>query len=177
MFPNKSFGELALLNNATRQATVRATQVSHLWYLSRENFRSILEIQEAVYLKENLEFLDSIALFDKLQKTAKAKIANVMTLEKHIAGDRIIKQGEVGERFYMIKSGKVIVSQNQVSFMDFIGGGDVKASDLSEIARLGPNQYFGELALINKEPRKATITASTATSCWTLDRSSFQRYE
>lgn len=44
----------------------------------------------------------------------------------------------------------------------------------TELARLGPGKSFGELALIEDAPRKATVTASCACKCWTLDRQNFK---
>jgi len=64
------------------------------------------------------------------------------------AGDRIIRQGEVADRFYIIESGNFIVSQRAPSGPD------------REIRRLGPDAVFGELGLLTGSPRSATVTAA-----------------
>ena len=46
-------------------------------------------------------------------------------------------------------------------------------TSVKELVTLGPGGYFGELALQSNEPRKATVTATSPTVCWTMDRSTF----
>lgn len=60
-------------------------------------------------------------------------------------GDRIFKQGEMGDCFYMLQSGKVAITQST-----FLGG-------TKELVRLGKGKYFGELALIEDAPRKVQL--------------------
>lgn len=160
--PGKSFGELALLNNATRQATVRAVEPSRLWYLTRSQFRFIASLQERAQTDEKLRFLRNVELFEKLTQGNLEKIADVMVMRKYQPDERIIKQGDQGDVFFMIQTGRVVVSQSQ-------GFGAKQV----ELVRLGPGKYFGELALIEDAPRKASVTASTAVTCWTLDRANF----
>ena len=73
---------------------------------------------------------------------------------------KIFRQGEAGESFYMIQKGKVSISISTFT-------------SSQEVARLGSNKSFGELALINSAPRGATVTAIDKTYCWTLDRGNF----
>ena len=160
----KSFGELALVNNATRQATIRASQVSTLWSFSRNQFREIAMQQEAQQLAERIQFLQQIALFSKLMPSSLEKIADVMVLKSYNTSERIIKQGDVGDAFYMIQQGRAVVTQTTT----------FGSSNGTELARLGPGKYFGELALIEDAPRKATVTATSACKCWTLDRHNFK---
>ena len=105
-----------------------------------------------------------------------------MQLKTYRSGDRIIRQGDVGDCFYMILSGRVSVSQSSLT------GGTVELVKLGA-GKLIPvlferrenlmhciltGKHFGELALIDDAPRKATVTASTpAVQCWTLDRVNF----
>lgn len=62
----------------------------------------------------------------------------------------------------MILSGRVVVTQSTTF------------GSSAELARLGPGKSFGDLALIEDAPRKATVTASCVCKCWTLDRHSFK---
>ena len=72
------------------------------------------------------------------------------------AGTVVIRQGEVGDRFWLVDTGEVDVDQ----------GGSV-------IARLGPGASFGELALIRDIPRTASVVAVTDVILFALDREAF----
>jgi MFS family permease len=72
------------------------------------------------------------------------------------AGTTIIRQGDIGDRFYVIEAGSVAVDQAGVA-----------------IARLGPGQAFGELALIRDIPRTATVVAVTDVRVLVLERGAF----
>ena len=75
-------------------------------------------------------------------------------------GDTIIKQGDVGDLFYMIDYGSVAVSVQ-------------KGSKTQTVARLNPGQFFGELALLNNEPRAATVVATENTCLFYLSKKEF----
>ncbi len=72
------------------------------------------------------------------------------------AGQRLIIEGDVGDRFYIIERGVFSVRR----------GADARAE-------LGPGDFFGEVALLFDEPRNATVEARTAGEVWTLERADF----
>ncbi len=72
------------------------------------------------------------------------------------AGQSVVRQDDAGTRFYVIASGRVAV--------------DI---DGTEIRRLGPGGWFGEVALLRDVPRTASVTALTDVSVWGVDRESF----
>ena len=72
------------------------------------------------------------------------------------AGQSVVRQDDAGTRFYVIASGRVAV--------------DI---DGTEIRRLGPGGWFGEIALLRDVPRTASVTALTDVSVWGVDRESF----
>lgn len=159
----KSFGEMALLNSALRQATIRATEVCRLWCLSRKDFRDVANKHEQQKLQERMAFLRQIDFFDQFVDSSLEKIAEVMALKSYQSGEKIVRQGDTGDCFYMIATGRVLVTQ-QTAF----------STSVVELVRLGPFKYFGELALIEDAPRKATVAATTAVTCWTIDRHNFK---
>ena len=158
----KTFGELALLNSVARQATIKATHLCRLWTLDRDSFRKVLSDCEKLVNNEKLAFLRNVKLFAQLSDSTLEKIVNVIFVRTYLQGERIFTQGEKGDCFYMIQSGKVMVSQSS-----FTGG-------TKELVRLGPGKYFGEIALIEDAPRKATVTAVEKTLCWILDKPNFE---
>jgi cAMP-dependent protein kinase regulator len=73
-------------------------------------------------------------------------------------GTVLVREGDRGDEFFVIGSGEAVVSR---------GG--------AEVARLGPGDFFGELALFDDAPRNATVTATTGTTLVTVGRSQFQK--
>ncbi len=77
-------------------------------------------------------------------------------------GYEIIKQGDPGDAFYLIASGKVSVWMKK-------GFKKVKVADLLQ------DDFFGEMALISNEPRNATIVAEDVTELFILQRYDFDK--
>jgi len=156
-----AFGELALIHNAPRAASIRAIEDCKLWQVDRHNFRHALNEMENGMHNTQVKFLKNISLFGDLNGEVLGRIADAMKVAKFKDGERIIKQGEDGEEFFMIKSGNVIVTQ--------------KASNGVEktLTKCGPGDYFGELALMQSEPRAASVTATGPVDCFSLDRKNF----
>ena len=79
--------------------------------------------------------------------------------------------------FFMIESGEVKCTRRDGEGGDEPGGGGRSASGESvEVnKRLSRGDVFGEVALLRDEPRQATVTAVSDTSCWTVDRDTFKR--
>ena len=63
MKPCDGFGELALLYNAPRSATVRATENSHLWGIDRNTFRKAVEEMITKEYEENRKFMEGVRFF------------------------------------------------------------------------------------------------------------------
>jgi ATP-binding cassette subfamily B protein len=78
-------------------------------------------------------------------------------------GYEIIKQGDPGDAFYLIASGKVSVWMKK----GFRGK--------AQVASLGPDEFFGEMALISHEPRNATVVAEDITELFILQRYDFDK--
>jgi len=89
------------------------------------------------------EFLKTVDAFQDLTPTELTNVAEKMTKRRFVKGDVIIRQGDVGEEFFLISEGTVEVMRE---------GRDVAA--------LGAGDFFGEAALITGEPRNATVVAS-----------------
>ncbi len=109
-----------------------------------------------------LQGLHNSPAFSKLNADKMA--AMVLRLEKFPVkiGDVIVRQNEVGDYFYVIKSGKFTVSQSA-------GPGDIKL-----LAQLGENDTFGESSLISGEPRNASIFADTDGVLLRLSKKDFE---
>ena len=103
------------------------------------------------------EFLRPIDLFKTLTPRQLTDVAEEMTKRHYAAGEIIIREGEPGEEFMLISEGEVEVIRAE-----------------HEVARLGPGDFFGEVALISGEPRNATVVAVTEVDTYVLGKTDFQ---
>ncbi|KAF1774001.1 Cyclic nucleotide-binding-like [Phytophthora cactorum] len=160
--PGLGFGELALLYNMPRAATIRAVTEVELWALERNTFREILASHKLNRLNRTLEVLRKIAILSKLTSSEMQQVAAAMEWEEFGETAAIVRQGEVGEKFYIINKGEIIVTQL-----------DANTGEENVIRRLKAGDHFGEMALFKDEMRSATCTAVTRVQCVTLERAHF----
>ena len=106
-----SFGELALMYNAPRAATVIATAECVLWALDRVTFRRILMENTSRKRRMYEAFLEEVPLLVSLEAYERHKIADALESVVFNAGDVVIKQGDVGDNFYIIESGEALVKR------------------------------------------------------------------
>ncbi|KAJ3205661.1 hypothetical protein HDU67_008715 [Dinochytrium kinnereticum] len=158
-----SFGELALMYNAPRAATVIATAESVLWALDRVTFRRILMENTSRKRRMYESFLEEVPLLVSLEAYERHKIADALESVVFGDGEVVIRQGDLGENFYIIESGEARVSQLDSDGVEH------------ELPGLERGHYFGELALLTNQPRKATITAVGRLKLATLGKKAFVR--
>jgi cAMP-dependent protein kinase regulator len=103
----QSFGELALLYNTPRAATIIAQTDVALWVLSRQTFVTISTYFKHQRLLKYQTFLQEVDVFKSMKKKQLLRVAEALEPEKHAAGDAIILQGEKGNHFYLIAKGTV----------------------------------------------------------------------
>ncbi|XP_054715908.1 cGMP-dependent protein kinase, isozyme 1-like isoform X2 [Uloborus diversus] len=166
--PGKAFGELAILYNCTRTATIRAVSDAMLWVLDRRAFQTIMMVTGMQRQQENINFLKSVPLLQNLNQELISKLADVLEVDFYPAGEYIIRQGATGDTFFIINSGKVRVTQKIVN--DF---GDYSEE---EVRILDRGEYFGEQALLREDRRTANVIAEDpGVECLTLNRESFNQ--
>uniref|UniRef100_S4R7L3 Cyclic nucleotide-binding domain-containing protein n=1 Tax=Petromyzon marinus TaxID=7757 RepID=S4R7L3_PETMA len=153
--PGALFGELAILYDCTRTATVKALTDVRLLYLSRHAFRSVLMRESQLRRKLIIKFLKTAKTLKNLPDEQLSKMFDCMEESAFADGEAIVNEGEVGHIFYVILRGQVRVSQ------------EVEGSPRL-IRVLEPGDHFGELALIRNMRRTATCTAVGAVTCLTL---------
>ncbi len=97
------------------------------------------------------DLLKRVPIFSDLDRKELERISTSMKQRTFSEGDTVTSEGQSGIGFFVIESGEATVTV----------GGD-------ERRRLGPGDYFGEVALLNESPRTATITADTELRCYGL---------
>jgi len=128
-----SFGELALMYNAPRAATVVAVAPSStLWALDRVTFRSILMEHTSRKRKMYEVFLAEVGILVSLQPQERAKIADALEEKVYEEGEAVVVEGEVGKNFYIIESGQAEVTKRR-------GG----RGEEERVSMLGRGDYFG----------------------------------
>ena len=103
-----------------------------------------------------LELLGAIELFQPLAQPVLEQVARRLIPVRTPAGQVVIREGDHGDRFYVLASGEAVVG---------VRG--------QQVARLGPGAYFGEIALLRDVPRTATVTAVEDASMYALERDDF----
>jgi len=156
-----SFGELALLYFSPRAATITAKDDSEVFVLARQQFKEIITKSQADIASTYVKYLDKVSILDPLKDAEKKQLAEALTDFAFAQGENIFEQGEKGVLFYILIDGSCAVIK-----------------DGKEVSKLTATkdsaQFFGEAALMNTEPRGATIkiTSATATTL-AVDKRSF----
>ncbi|KAI6234682.1 CGMP-dependent protein kinase [Aphelenchoides fujianensis] len=163
MGPGVVMGELALLYNCTRTASIQAMTDVSLWVLDRSAFQNITMRLGMERHAQLMNFLHKVAIFENLAEDRLSKMADVMDQEYYAGGHYVIREGEKGDTFFVINSGQVRVTQQ-------IEG----EPEPREIRILKQGDFFGERALLGEEVRTASIIAmNPGVEVLTLDRESF----
>jgi cGMP-dependent protein kinase len=101
------FGELALLHDTPRSATIKSIERCTLWGLDRKSFRSAVASVNALNYMENKTFIDSVPLLQVLTNDQKDTMVAALTSHKFMDAARIVNEGDPGDLFYIIKDGTV----------------------------------------------------------------------
>ena len=158
------FGEQGLISGGTRVYTVRAADDLVLLRLSQEAFERVLQRQPELqgYFRKYVADLSTRNFLRLCSGFRALKPAEIMALldrlerREFAAGEVVVRQGDPGDRFYLVRSGRARVER-----------------DGRTVASLAEGQFFGELALLNRAPRAATVTAETELSTLTLSAEQF----
>uniref|UniRef100_A0A3Q1HHH3 cGMP-dependent protein kinase n=1 Tax=Anabas testudineus TaxID=64144 RepID=A0A3Q1HHH3_ANATE len=162
--PGKVFGELAILYNCTRTATVTALTDIKLWAIDRLGFQTIMMRTGLIKHSQYTDFLRSVPSFQSLPEDVLSKLADVLEETHYSDGDYIIRQGATGDTFFIISKGQVNVSQH-------IPDNEEQVT----MKTLSKGDWFGEQALKGEDVRTASITAVGDVTCLVIDRESFKQ--
>ncbi|XP_072217926.1 cGMP-dependent protein kinase 2 [Leuresthes tenuis] len=155
------FGELAILYNCKRTATVKAKTPVHLWCMERQTYRTIITNKSKKKREQLMGFLKTSRTLKDLSDVQLSKIIDSMEEVKYQDKDVIVREGTEGDTFYIILKGEVLVTKN-------VNGTQ------KQIRRMAKGEHFGEQALIREILRTATCTADGPVTCFSIDKEVFE---
>jgi len=105
-----SFGELALMYNCPRAATVKASTNGVLWAVERATFRRVVVANAAKERKKREEWLEQVPILANLTKRERSQVADCLVTQEFKDGDYVIRLGERGDSFFIIESGAAVAT-------------------------------------------------------------------
>ncbi|KAK0075294.1 hypothetical protein PV325_007107 [Microctonus aethiopoides] len=158
-----AFGELALLYNMPRAATIKAITEGTLWAMNRQTFRRILlkSAHKKRKMYENL--INKVPMLKSLEAYERMNLADALAPKNFSDGEQIIRQGDMADGMYFVEDGVVRIT--------IIGDNGREV----EINRVPAGGYLGELALVTHKPRAASAYAVGNVKLAFLDVEAFER--
>ena len=173
--PGETFGELAVITGKPHTRSAQAAGDVVLWALPSAEFEALAgehpdvrlalsrTIREPLLPQDQsraVERLIVMPIFAGLQEDVLWAVAERLLLRHVPAGEFVFADGSPGDAFYLIDSGQVeIVSDGRKGH--------------TVLARLGPDEFFGEMSLLTGKPRSTAARTATHTNLWVLYRSDF----
>lgn len=115
-----------------------------------------VEPEKAARTQDKLNLLKGVSLFQYLTFDEHIRVASLLDEQRFAAGTHILKDGEQGDRMYLLLEGEVWVMKRG-----------------AKVAALQRGDLFGEMALLDKAPRSADVVAFKNSTCLSLDRKKF----
>ena len=107
MISGEGFGEIALLYNDKRTATVRSLCECKIWTLDGEIFKKIIVKTVLNRRSTELDFLNAVELFKNLDRYEKLSLLDGLKAVWFDKGDTIVREGDIGDLFYIVEEGHV----------------------------------------------------------------------
>ena len=159
----EGFGELALLYDKPRSATVKASVDSRLWRVDGKTFKAVV-VQSTYKKRKYFEgLLEKVPLLQSLKEGERSRIADALEEVTFPANHIIIRQNDHGDYFYFCMEGAAKVTKK-----------DKRGTEI-DVMTIADGDYFGELALLTDNPRRATIASTTVMKCARMHRREFTR--
>ena len=157
-----SFGELALMYNCPRNATIIAQSEGILWALDQAVFRSIVVGAAARKRRSYESLLQGVPMLSELTDYERANLADALESITFQDSECIIQEGDNADCMYFVEDGNVRI----------VFGKGKQSKDVSVLKK---GDYFGEMALIMNQARSAYVYAKGKVKCAKLDVDTFER--
>lgn len=120
------------------------------------SIRSDALMKEAAIITQ---MLARCPVFANVTPRTLTRVADEFEIEQYRGGEEVIREGEAGDRFYLIRQGSVVVE---------------RAASTKAIAQLKAGDYFGEMALLSGQPRNATVRVTEPSLLYSLSQERFR---
>ena len=155
LLPGDFFGEVALLMDVPRSATVKATEHVEILSLDRETLLELLERlqvspEKVLEQVRNAAFLRTVPLFHNLPADPMRTLLDAVSVETYERGESIVEQGQKGNELYVLREGACEVVKLDDSGEEHLAGA------------LESGDFFGEIALLRGGERTATVRANNS---------------
>ena len=185
-----SFGELALMGNGIRQASVVTAMPTHFLKIEKKAYELSLQKLHEAELGQRTKFVQSVFIFSDWSDEDLRRVAYVMTSRRYEKNTTIIAQGDQTESIYFLKEGscrvikRMQLNRRQKEMLGLVaesprsGATRHKKSDtpenhMLEIGDLCERQYFGELAMLEKKAHTASVVSVTPVEVLILSKYDF----
>jgi CRP-like cAMP-binding protein len=167
----EGFGEMALLTCSPRFSTVVAKTDVTLYKLYKKDFDEIVRWDSAIscmmgskaHASSEYNKIKTLQPFALLEPEKMFALSDKFVEKNYAFGADIIKEGEVGDAYYVIKSGRVAVIKKE------------NREQPEQVAVLGEGEAFGEEALISGKRRSATCRTLEETVVLSLSKADFEK--
>ena len=112
---------------------------------------------------DTVAFLRNMRLFRNVDDTDLATFARSLRAQPLRRGQVLFREGDHGDEMFLVRAGSIVVSKGVTGRVEQV------------LARMGPGDFFGEMALFDRSPRSATIQADTEVTLLVLDREALAR--
>jgi CRP-like cAMP-binding protein/Zn-dependent protease len=130
----------------------------------RGYYRALRFRFETSWRIEAAELIEALPMFDDVPEETLSDLAGRVRLRSFSPGQTVVRQGQRGEAFFVVRSGRLEVFET-----DFRTGGE------NSLRILGRGESFGELAIAEATPRTASVRALEPSELFEIDKSTFQR--
>ena len=107
---------------------------------------------------ETVAFLREVRLFKDVAVPELTVLASSLRERALKRGQVLIREGDVGEEMFLLRRGSMVISKSVTGRVEQV------------LARIGPGDFFGEMALFDRSPRSATVQTDSDSSLLVLDR-------
>lgn len=147
------FGELALLQKCKRTGTVKCVTDVELFVLDGLVFRDLVKSINQNKLKDKLFFIDMIPMIRSLDNIQKTNLARLINLVEFQDQEKIITEGDIGDRMYIIKDGVVSCRYKN-----------------KEIRKLYSKDFFGHNSILIECKRSLDVISIGKTTCYEFSK-------
>lgn len=156
-----SFGELALIYDQPASATIRACADVIVWSLDAQTFRNIQAVTASNSISQRATWLKRVPLLQGLSNHDLSRVANALGTAEYAPGDVIVRQGDAGDKFYIIEKGEVAVHQKNKRRQS-LHHGDGSSTDIAAAAAAGGGAGASEKASAAQSEARAPRSSASA---------------